>query len=295
MADPALPILLVSREYAREKIQEQRARGNTILSLIKPTQNQDELRGMLKQAERDAKKWASFNIDLLKTLFERMQIGKEFGDAWLNTTGYEYPVREFREWMDTRLDRLDSILERLELFPVADLRPQEEGAVNPEENNCNKSQIFIVHGHDEGLVHEVARFIDKIGLTSVILHEQPDKGRTIIEKFEAHSESCGFAVVLMTPDDVGSQKGQLSNQNPRARQNVIFELGFFVGKLGRQRVCALQKGNIELPTDYLGVLYKAIDPAGAWKMTLATEIKESGISFDFNRVMHSPVPWELKY
>ena len=90
----------------------------------------------------------------------------------------------------------------------------------------------------------------------------------------------------MTPDDIGGQSDQLSNQKPRARQNVIFELGFFVGKLGRQRVRALKKGDIEVPTDYLGVLYKPIDPDGAWEMTLAREIKESGISIDLNKVLH---------
>jgi len=240
---------------------------------------------MIKQVESDSRKWASYTIDLLKTLFEGLQISREFGEAPVNMSGYAYPIGELREWMNLRLERLDSILERLDIFPLKGVTVGSRTA-HHEENNCNKNEICIVHGHDAGLVHEVARFIEKIGLTPVILHEEPDKGRTIIEKFEDHSESCGFAVILMTPDDVGSQKDQLSNQNPRARQNVVFELGFFVGKLGRQRVCALQKGNIELPTDYLGVLYKPIDPAGAWKVTLAKEIKESGISFDLGRAIY---------
>lgn len=228
---------------------------------------------------------ASFTIDLLKTLFEGLQIGREFGDARVNMSAYEYPIREFREWMDLRLERLDSILERLDFFPLKGVTVDSKTA-HHEENNCNKNEIFVVHGHDEGLVHQVARFIQNIDLIPVILHEKPDKGRTIIEKFEDHSDNCGFAVVLMTPDDIGSIKHQSSTPQPRARQNVIFELGFFVGKLGRQRVCALQKGDIELPTDYLGVLYKPIDPQGAWKMTLAREMKESGISIDLNKVLH---------
>jgi predicted nucleotide-binding protein len=285
MSDPVLPRLLVSREEAREKIQVQRTKGDYILSSITPTQRQDELQTKIKKAESDSRKWASFTIDLLKTLFEGLQIGREFGDARVTMTGYEYPIREFREWMNLRLERLDSILERLDLFPLEGVTVESKAAPH-EESNCNKNEIFIVHGHDEGLKHEVARLIDKLGLTPIILHEQLDKGRTIIEKFEDHSDTCGFAVVLMTPDDIGCHKDQCSNQKPRARQNVIFELGYFVGKLGRQRVCALQKGDVELPTDYLGVLYKEVDTAGAWKSILAKEISESGISLDLSKAVY---------
>jgi len=246
MSDSPLPRLLVPREEARTKIKEQRTKGSQILSSVTPGLHIEHLRKVLEQAKRDSTRWAQFTIDLLATLFVGMQIAREFGDSWVNASVYS--ARELTDWMDTRLNRLDSILERLDLFPLQS--DTVESKTNPyKDNDCTTTEVFIVHGHDDGLVHEVARFIDKIGLIPVILHEQPDKGRTIIEKFEDHSASCGFAIILMTPDDVGSQKHQLSNQSPRARQNVIFELGFFVGKLGRQRVCALRKGNIELPTD----------------------------------------------
>jgi predicted nucleotide-binding protein len=103
-------------------------------------------------------------------------------------------------------------------------------------------EVFIVHGHDEAAKQAVSRFIEKLGFTATILHEQPNAGRTIIEKIEAYS-NVGFAIILLTPDDIGGTSDKPDVLNPRARQNVILELGYFFAKLGRQRVCALYKEN----------------------------------------------------
>jgi predicted nucleotide-binding protein len=145
------------------------------------------------------------------------------------------------------------------------------------------TDIFIVHGHDEAARHEVARFIEQLGLHPIILHEKPDRGKTIIEKFEHHAD-VGFAVVLLTPDDVGHPKDKPAESKPRPRQNVVLELGYFIGKLRRSSVCALLKGDIEIPSDYAGVLYTRMDDAGAWKVTLAREIKAAGIDADLNKL-----------
>ena len=118
--------------------------------------------------------------------------------------------------------------------------------------------VFIIHGRDEGTKETVARFITKLQLNPIILHEQPNQGQTIIEKFERHAE-VAFAIALLTPDDIGSLVGEEQSLKPRARQNVIFELGYFTGKLHRGRVCALTKGNVEIPSDYDGVLYIPFD------------------------------------
>jgi predicted nucleotide-binding protein len=141
------------------------------------------------------------------------------------------------------------------------------------------SDVFVVHGHDDGAKSEVARFIEKLGLKAVVLHEEANKGRTIIEKFEDHA-NVGFAVVLMTPDDRGCKNEPESDLKPRARQNVILELGFFLGRLGRQRVCALYKGDVEMPSDYSGVLYVPLDATGARKASLAKEIEAAGIKIN---------------
>jgi predicted nucleotide-binding protein len=282
-SDPALPKLRVPREEAREKITAQRKKGNQILlSLTSAPKVLPAFRATFEKAKSDQGKWATFTIDLLKTLFVDMQIRKEFGDDWIPPSGYQLEIEQFVKWMNTRIDRLDSILERLDLFPLYGLSNK---AVQAQEKVSNNKEIFLVHGQDEGTMHEVARVIEKIGLTPIILHEQADKGRTIIEKFEDHSRNIGFAVVLMTPDDVGGPKDHFLGQKPRARQNVIFELAFFVGMLGRDRVCALRKGEVELPTDYLGVLYKPMDSAGAWKGKLAKEIQEAGFIVDVSKVI----------
>lgn len=147
-----------------------------------------------------------------------------------------------------------------------------------------KKDIFVVHGHSEGIRESVARFLEKLGLNPIILHEQPNNGRTIIEKFEDHS-NVSFAVVLLTADDIGRKKTDSESDNEfRARQNVIFELGFFIGKLGRKKVCAIFEKDVQLPSDYQGLLYVGYDTAGSWKLLLAKELKSGGIPVDMNKV-----------
>ena len=127
-----------------------------------------------------------------------------------------------------------------------------------------RPRVFIVHGRDDLLKTEVARYLEKIGLEAVILHEQPNRGRTIIQKFEDTAEDIAFAVVLITPDDVGGLKGE-KLQHERARQNVVLELGYFLGRFGKHKVCALVKGNPEMPSDVLAVTYVPADTE-AWKL-----------------------------
>ena len=141
--------------------------------------------------------------------------------------------------------------------------------------------VFIIHGRDDGTKEIVARFIERLGLKPIILHEEPNQGQTIIEKFEQHAE-VAFAIALLTPDDTGGLADEEQSHKPRARQNVIFEFGYFMGKLGRQRVCALKKENVETPSDYDGVLYISFDEPGAWKMALVRELKTAGFEVDAN-------------
>jgi predicted nucleotide-binding protein len=142
-------------------------------------------------------------------------------------------------------------------------------------------RVFIVHGRDEAAKETVARFLEKLDLHPVILHEQPSQGRTVIEKFEGHAD-VDFAVVLLTPDDVGYSNGEPMKAQSRARQNVIFELGYFIGRLGRSRVCALYKGGVEILSDYEGVVYVSMDDPQGWRLLLAREIKASGIDINLN-------------
>lgn len=141
----------------------------------------------------------------------------------------------------------------------------------------NKRNVFIVHGRDNESKQEVSRFVESLGLMAIILHEQASAGMTIIEKIERYSGDADFALVLYTPCDLG--RGAHENNvrpNSRARQNVVFEHGYLMAKLGRQNVCALVKGHIETPNDISGVVYVSLDPAGGWKGEVVKELRECG-------------------
>ena len=179
------------------------------------------------------------------------------------------------------IDEAIGIIENLDTFITID--EQNNNLKKAEIKSENSKKVFIVHGHDNELKESVARFLEKIGLEPIILHEQVNGGKTIIEKFEKNSD-VKFAIVLMTPDDFGNSKMSIKQLNPRARQNVVLELGYFLGKLGRQKVCALIKGDIERPSDYDGVIYIAVDDKDGWKLLLAKELKQAKLKFDGNKI-----------
>ena len=147
-----------------------------------------------------------------------------------------------------------------------------------------KNVVFIVHGREDALLQKLARFLEAMSIKPIILFEQAGKGQTIIEKLETNSK-VGFAIVLLTPDDLGKLATDKKELKPRARQNVILELGFFLGKLGRNRVGVLYDVSVELPSDYRGVEYIKLDIEGAWKLKLAKEMKEAGLNVDMNKAI----------
>ena len=175
---------------------------------------------------------------------------------------------------------LDSMIGEIEEFwPDSGQAPP----AGPQTNGHPKSnEVFVIHGKDNNLKNEVARLLTQVGLKPIILAEQPSRGLTIIEKFEQHAD-VAFAIALLTPDDHGSENGT-KEQMSRARQNVIFELGFFICKLGRERVCALIKGSVEIPSDYSGVVYIDVEQASEWKYELARELREAGLNADANKI-----------
>ena len=145
-------------------------------------------------------------------------------------------------------------------------------------------KVFIVHGHDNELKEATARLVEKIGLEAVILHEQPKGGKTIIGKLEKLADRVGYAIILYTPYDEGREKGS-ENSKPRARQNVVFEHGLFMGKLGSERVCVLRKGEVEKPSDDQGILYIEVkDGSNEWKHEVAKELKNAGYDVDLNKI-----------
>lgn len=151
------------------------------------------------------------------------------------------------------------------------------------EDSVDRSKVFIVHGHDELAQSKAARFVEKLGFETIILHEQVSSGKTIIEKIEKYS-NVGFGIVLYTPCDVGAKKENEPKLRTRARQNVVFEHGFLMGKIGRTNVCALVKDDVETPNDISGVVYINMDSHDAWMSKVAKEMQESGYDINMNRL-----------
>jgi predicted nucleotide-binding protein len=188
-------------------------------------------------------------------------------------------------YQDTFEEQKDIIISALtaclRITPKVTKKPT---ASNNTRKNKNLNQVFVVHGHNEEAKVKVARFIEKLGFEPIILHEQANSGDTIIEKIEKFS-NVGFGVVLYTACDVGAKKEATPDLKLRARQNVIFEHGFLIGKLSRSNVCALVQDDIELPNDISGVVYTSMDSTDAWHLLLAKELNKAGYAVDMNRLL----------
>ncbi|HAS6031941.1 hypothetical protein DC365_15730 [Vibrio vulnificus] len=184
-------------------------------------------------------------------------------------------------YTQTAISRSKDVTDDFIAGPPGYKKQLQELTLPKKEHTLDKSKVFIVHGHDDAAQTKAARFVEKLGLEAIILHEKASSGRTIIEKIE-HYSNVGFAIVLYTPDDIGNVKIKADELNGRARQNVVFEHGYLIGKLGRENVAALVEQPIELPNDISGVVYINIDEAAAWQLQLAKEMKQSGYNIDMN-------------
>ena len=230
--------------------------------------------------------WETVTKDYLTKIFGSlspnvsavMDVGK-YGSFPMNA-GEDYWENHRAESLGRQITILNGLLEVLQTEITLDTSETVRVTYTP-----TGLRTFLVHGKDEAVLEGTARFLEKLGVPTTILHEQPDQGRTIIEKFVDHSD-VAFAVVLLTPDDRGSiASAKFEEQKLRARQNVVFELGYFIGKLGRNRVCALYREGVEIPSDYAGVLFVLLDENGAWKLKLAKEMKAAGLQIDMNKAL----------
>ena len=241
----------------------------------------------LKYDSPEFRKWRrDTEVAITNTFGAESRHIQDFTDIGYSPMFFPSSDSEWREVYERGLNSaspvLKSMIEEIEEY-WADEQPTSPSPAAQENERTNTKEVFVIHGRDNEAKETVARFLEKLALTPVILHEQPNQGRTIIEKFEQHAQ-VGFAVALLTPDDVGALKNEEKKLKPRARQNVVFELGYFLGRLGRKRVCALIKGNVEPPSDYDGVVYISLDDGG-WKMNLIRELKNSGFEVDANRAL----------
>ena len=268
---------------ARPKLADRITKGTELRDRQPRTQSD------IEKLKQEHGKWGDYNALLLRTMFSTPEIEEEYlgsgysGNLHISLDGYGRggnDLEQLHNQIVGELACLESIIERLGLLPLA--AGVVAAAPGAPQRAKDFGRAFVVHGHDEGARESVARFLEKLGVTPVILHEQANRGKTLIEKLE-HYGDVAFAVVLLTPDDEGRAMLPAGAQlKPRARQNVLLELGYFVGLLGRSNVCALHKEGLELPSDWDGVAWVGIDARGAWKLELARELKAAGFRIDMN-------------
>ena len=254
-----------------------------------------------RTVEDQERTFRNYNKQLLRTLFDRNGVAESFDKL---TTPFEYRVvgrridwHNYREIdVDSGTDPKEIVVERIRrqvqqltrlrgtLSTIPRItRNRTTNGGRAVQSTMSSTKVFVVHGHAPGLRAEVARLIERLGLEPVILAEQPNAGATLIEKLLANAE-VSFAIVLATADDIGAPKQRATTTQSRARQNVVFELGFFVGRLGRDRVALLVESGLEIFSDFHGVVYHELDSSGAWKLGLAKELKAAGLDVDLNRL-----------
>lgn len=270
--------LVVGREYFKEEVNKRIVLGEEIYSRQIQTNRQFD------QARQDYYDWNDFNSELLKQSFNKPN--NEYKESYDNVNQKfiyvsKSPAEELQEFIEdvkNKVNNLKQLVAKLSLIKTEINEPliTREAAVVG-------NKVFIVHGHNNEVKVNVARTIEKLGLEAIILHEQANSGKTIIEKFEEYAD-VAFAIVLLTDDDLGKSKKD-DNLNSRARQNVILELGYFIGKLSRNKVCPLYVPGVELPSDLLGLLYIELDAEESWKFKLAKELKASGLDIDVNKIL----------
>ncbi len=236
--------------------------------------------------------WRDHTIAELNAVYESEDERVTF-DAVTRTAEYSSPQYTFpysKSALDLGLRELRSLVERLPLAvepEPLEARPGPEQPPPKQGDSRGGRKVFVVHGRAAGGFREAtARFLERLGLRAVILAEQAIEGRTVIESFEANAGDVGYAIVLLTPEDCAYGPDDEPPPTPnRARQNVILELGYFMAKLGRNKVVALLQEGVELPTDILGVIYIPLDDGGAWKTLVARELQAAGYDLDLTRLL----------
>ena len=234
------------------------------------------------------------NTPLVRNIVKRAGCGKTFTStpppiiggvihSNVDPFSHVYGGPHGQNMVETITDMID---ETIGIIMRGDLPPEKKKTQEEEMDKMkhSKNKVFLVHGQDNEAKQTVARFLEKLGLEVIILHEKRNAGMTIIEKFEKYSD-VAYAVVLMTPDDFGKAKTAKADLKPRARQNVILELGYFMGKLGRENVCVLLKGDLERPSDNDGIIYIGLDSKDAWHLSSSREMKGAGLEIDLNKAM----------
>ena len=227
--------------------------------------------------------WINLVTELLSRAFSKAdnQYKREFYKCGVDlyTNGSSGIIRDIKTEIKSKFQYLEGLKERLDFIPVNN-RYVVENRIK-----TNSKRVFVVHGHDEELRLKVENFIFRLGLEPIVLFKEPSEGKTIIEKIEKEANDACFAIVLYTACDLGNDKQEvktISDLNKRARQNVVFEHGYLLCKLGRSHVCALVEDGVETPGDMDGVVY--IRLSDNWKKQVLKELIAAGVRVDVDKI-----------
>lgn len=296
--------LIISKEEFKSLLENQISRGEELLGMDVPVINQfmrgyggyfgasrvgehveyDEV--SQKRFIADFNRWHDMNVEIYKSSFEvpnstyRHEYESNIFSHWGSDT-----IKEYKNDIERLINQMRSDIEKLPLIKCSMVKSV--APVTIKEDKLS-NRIFIVHGHDGELKEKVARTIAQLGLEPIILHEQADGGRTIIEKFEDNAEDCKFAVILLTADDLGQSKaerGRGDEPKSRARQNVVFEMGYFMGRLTRKCVFVLLDHGVDKPGDIDGLVYVSTSDEYGWKLRLVKELNNCGYKVDANKIL----------
>lgn len=277
-------LLVVGKDYFKDVLETRIQIAEEILN------RQIHSSPQLEEAKQNYYDWDDYNSELLKQNFnnEYNEYKTDYDRVnllvvtLLAGNSQRDELKELKVNVQNKINNLKQLVAKVELIK-SEVPEKVFSQVAVTSDNFENNNVFIVHGHSNEVKINVARTLEKLGLNPIILHEQANSGKTIIEKFEEHS-NVGFAIVLLTADDLGKANKD-ENLKARARQNVILELGYFIGKLGRNRVSPLYTKDVELPSDLYGLLYVEIDSSEHWKISLSKELKAAGYDIDVNKII----------
>jgi predicted nucleotide-binding protein len=277
--------LIIPKESFKSQLIEQISQGKQFAIKNITTEQQ------LTEVEKQFDQWDDYNTELLKSSFNNSI--NEYRSAYSNTgsmigvsdvmrgVSIHNPQHRFRtltERIDVKITELESLLSKVNLIhsEVETTRP---AMAIQDAATISNDTVFIIHGHDDAMKKAVQLFLSRAGLKDIVLHEQPDKNRTVIEKLIEEGSSAAYVIALLSPDDI-QEDGTV-----RARQNVVLEIGYFIGKLGREKVRLLRKGDVVIPSDLQGILFENYDDQGAWRIKLLKEMQAVGLPIDLGTVV----------
>lgn len=292
--------LVISKERFSELLKAQIEKGKELLGISVPQTSQlNPYVGYMRQGDRveyeetaqneffaKFNRWHDRNKEIYRSSFEvpnSVYFHDYESQIWSRIVINDI-IKDYKDDIARLINQMQTDIERIDLLrciapqPVAAKRP-----VLPKDNVKEKKRVFVVHGHDTNVRNEVELFVRSIGYEPIILCKRADIGDTIIEKIEREAKDVCYAIVIYTSCDLGKDKND-ADLNPRARQNVVFEHGFMCSHLGRKNVCALLEEGVEQPGDLKGVIYKPLDAAGAWKYSIADEMRAVGLDVDKNKI-----------